>query len=561
MVATGWNGRRDGKVGKFKFRVGTHRSNHRRLGRRPMYESFMSTKIDLNQLSIDRSDPKATAVHRARSPRRYVARYVVPIGIVVGFAILVAAAMGRRMLPVRDVSVVPVITKQSTSQREGQPLFQAPGWVEPRPTPMKVPALAPGILENLLVVEGQRIEAGEVIANLIPIDAELAVRRQRAKLAIRQGEYDRAVAELDAATLRVEKPVHLEVLLADAESELAASQSDLVRLPHLIRSAEAELTFARESVESKRAAGAGVSGVIRQRAEADLKDAQARLRELEQRQPSLEERTAALRRKVAALRAQLSLLIEEQGQLAEARAKVETAAALRDEAQVGLEEAELELARTQISAPRGGRVLQLVASPGDRVVGLRSAAESANSTIIQMYDPESLQVRVDVRLEDVPLVVPNQQVNIQTAATRELIRGRVLQPTTSANIQKNTLEVKVALDDPPATITPEMLVTATFLAPPPTGTAATSESTRQMFVPTELILDESAGARVWIVDDNQQAKKIEVEVGTASPDGLTQIIDGLQPTDKLIAGNTNDLQTGERVRVIGDDQRIGMRAK
>ena len=98
-------------------------------------------------------------------------------------------------------------------------------------------------------------------------------------------------------------------------------------------------------------------------------------------------------------------------------------------------------------------------------MGLETTAGQSSSTVVEMYDPQKLQVRVDVRLEDVPMVTPGQQVNIETASSADVIHGQVLQITSSANIQKNTLEVKVELLDPPLAVSPEMLVTAAFLAP------------------------------------------------------------------------------------------------
>ncbi len=91
-----------------------------------------------------------------------------------------------------------------------------------------------------------------------------------------------------------------------------------------------------------------------------------------------------------------------------------------------------------------GRILKVVASPGSRVMGLETTAGQSSSTVVEMYDPQKLQVRVDVRLEDVPMVIPGQQVNIETASSADVIHGQVLQITSSANIQKNTLRSRLS---------------------------------------------------------------------------------------------------------------------
>ncbi len=153
-------------------------------------------------------------------------------------------------------------------------------------------------------------------------------------------------------------------------------------------------------------------------------------------------------------------------QLQEAEAKVQSAVAYRNEAKLQVRQAELALERNTVRASdagshsKSGRI-SWIASPWV----LRQTAGQSSSTVVEMYDPQKLQVRVDVRLEDVPMVTPGQQVNIETASSADVIHGQVLQITSSANIQKNTLEVKVELLDPPLSVSPEMLVTAAFLAP------------------------------------------------------------------------------------------------
>ena len=56
-------------------------------------------------------------------------------------------------------------------------------------------------------------------------------------------------------------------------------------------------------------------------------------------------------------------------------------------------------------------------------MGTDPTAEHSSSTIVTLYDPNRIQVRADVRLEDVPLVVPGQPVQIETAWSRKPLRG------------------------------------------------------------------------------------------------------------------------------------------
>lgn len=515
------------------------------------------TQLDLSRLALDRSPQND---HAARHPfkRKWMTRYVVPGGILLGFVILIFAATGKSLWPKQSVEVIPVIVKRATVQQSGTPLFQAAGWIEPRPTAINVPALAPGVIEELLVVEGQAIKQGEPIARLISIDAEIAVKQAEATLATAEGDLKRAFAEQRAAKIRLEKPVHLQIQFADAKSLLAKVETEMANLPFQIETAQANLEYARKSVKGKRSAGDAVPGVVLRKAESELAAADAKLRELQKREPSLKREIAALQEKVTAIESQLSLLVEETRQLAEAEAKVQSATALRDAAKLKLQKAELQLERNTIRAPINGRILRLVAAPGTRVMGLETDAGQDSSSVVEMYDPNRLQVRADVRLEDVPLIQQGQPVEIETASSEKTIKGRVLQPNSTANIQKNTLEVKVELLDPPSTVRPEMLVTATFLAPELTKpNAASKEETERLFVPKQLIQTDGSSNTVWIVDASIRARKINITVGKSTSDSLVEITSGLQVTDKLIASETNNLKDGRLVNVSGEESSIG----
>ncbi len=514
-------------------------------------------QLDLSQLALDRAPQSGTMSMKLHQQRR-ITRYVLPGGLVIGFAALLAVTAGRQWWPSASVTVIPVIVKRAVVQQAGSTLFQSPGWIEPRPTAISVAALAPGVIEELLVVEGQLVKKGEAIARLVAIDAELMVEQAKNTLAIREGELNLAKAEMDAAKIRVENPVHLQVQLADAKSTLAKAQTEFAKLPFLVTSAEANVRYQLSSLEGKRSAGEAISGRVLAQAESEHATAHAELEELRSRKPNLEREIDALTDKVEAIQSQLRLLVEETRQVEEAKAKLQSAVARREEANLLVRQAELAIIRNVVRAPMDGRVLRLVAAPGSRVMGLEATAGQSSSTVIEMYDPNRLQVRADVRLEDVPMVTRGQAVEIETASNAGLILGRVLQMTSSANIQKNTLEVKVELIDPPPTVSPEMLVTATFLAPVLKNRSHEATATERLFVPSQLIKSGDSGAFVWIVDANDAAQRRSVEVGIAIEGGLMEIKSGLITTDKLIASDVDGLKQGGLVNVTGDDQTLGM---
>jgi multidrug efflux pump subunit AcrA (membrane-fusion protein) len=475
--------------------------------------------------------------------------------VILGFLSLTGWAARESLLPRQAVTVVPVVVARAEVRQAGTPLFQAAGWVEPRPTSVLVPALAEGVIEELLVVEGQAVQKGEPVARLIAVDAELELEQARSNLALRRAELASAQAARKAAGQWFETPVHLEAALAEAESQLAALQTELAKLPFLTEAAAAKAEFARQNYEGKRSVqSTSLPFRLVQKARSEHEAAQATLTELENRRPRLERQVESLRKQRDALAKQLELLIDETRALADTAAQVAAAESRVRQAQTAVEVAELRLERMTVRAPMTGRVLDLLAAPGTRIVGMRPGAEPSAGSVVSLYEPAMLQVRADVRLEDVPLVRPGQPVRIETASSEEPITGTVLAPTSQANIQKNTLEVKVALDAPPDTVRPEMLVTATFLAPERPGSDSDkSEQQERLLVPRRLVQTAGDGHAVWVAAPDGTARRQTVQLGKAGTEELIEVTSGLAPTDKLISGGGEGLETGDRITVTGED--------
>lgn len=512
----------------------------------------MSADVDIRQLAIVREDVGAPQLKR----RRHVfSRYIVPALLVGGFAAVVAWAARDRVFPPKEVWVVPVMASQSATQQAGSPLFQAAGWIEPRPTPIRVAALAPGVVEKLLVVQDQPVKAGEPVAQLFDQDAKYARDHAAADLKISEAALSVARAEVQAAHTKFEKPVHLQAALGEAEAALAAVTTELKQIPFEMRRAEAQLRFAEKNYQGKQAAQGAVSERAVDQAQSALDTARASVEELRTRTDTLAAQQAALTRRRDALQAQLELLADETQAKQQADAKLLEAAAKLDHAKVFLAEAELRLERMTVRAPVDGRVYQLVAFPGTTLTGGMSPVANADaSTVVTLYQPALLQVRADVRFEDIPKVHLGQQVQIKNPALAGPITGKVLFVSSEANIQKNTLQVKVELDAPPGVLKPEMLVDATFLAFKPAETAAADSQPLRIYVPQQLVGRDDKGTFVWVADQSSgRARKTPITVGSVIAGGLLEITRGLTMGSHVIARGQESLQDDDRIRVVGEE--------
>jgi RND family efflux transporter MFP subunit len=513
----------------------------------------MSATVDLRQLAVRRPGAPPSP---ARRRRPWLTRYALPTAVLLGFVGVIGWAARDSFIPSRPVTVVPVLTTRAAVQQEGTLLFQAAGWVEPRPTPIVVSALAEGVVDKLLVVEGQEVRASEPVARLIDAEARLALAEAEAQARLRRAEVASARANLAAACTSLEKPVHLLAAFAEADATLAQKQTEVTGVSFQLRTAQARLRLARASYDGKKqsAAAGALPEIQLHQAQSELDSAAAAVEELQARTVRLgrEVEAQALRRD--ALRQRLELKVEETRNLADAEAQMEAAAARSQQAEVALESARLRLDRMTVRAPAGGRVLALVARPGTRLMGLAASTHQDASTVVSLYDPTRLQVRADVRLEDVPRVVPGQAVKIETPAAPDgPLDGEVLFATSQADIQKNTLQVKVAVNAPPTTLRPDMLVQATFLAPASPKTAESLSETLRLLLPRHLVESGDGGARVWVADQAAGVARLRaVKLGPAAGEWV-EVADGLNAADRIIAGGREGLRDGQRITVTGED--------
>jgi multidrug efflux pump subunit AcrA (membrane-fusion protein) len=525
--------------------------------------SQQSSQLDLSRLAVDRSQPKPA---RRQKNRSWLTRYVLPLAILAGFAGLFGWAARESYVPAHPITITPVVVSRAQTKQEGTPLFQAAGWVEPRPTPVLASSLAPGVIRELLVIEGQHVKKDQPVATLIDTDARIALAEAQARYEMQQGELQRADAALVAALANLEKPVALQAALADADALLAGTRRELDNLPFAIKAAQTRQALAAENVRRKEFAGDAVTGRVLREARAELATANNAVATIVAQRPTLESQLDSLRRKRTALADQLSLLTEQKHAVAEARAMLTIVRSRVEQSRLAVETSQLQLDRTTVRAPIDGCILSLHARPGQWLSGMGASSQQGSSAVVGLYDPQSLQVRVDVRLEDVPQVQIGQPAQIETAALREAIAGEVISVTTQADIQKNTLQVKVAVKNPPAVIKPEMLAKVTFLAPPsPVVDEEPGESPLRMFVPQRLVSTSEGGASegasegramVWVANlTTGLAERKSVEVGRGVTEtGLVEVVRGLVPTDKLIVTGRESLREGTRIRVTGEDR-------
>ncbi|MBL9140557.1 MAG: efflux RND transporter periplasmic adaptor subunit, partial [Phycisphaerae bacterium] len=228
------------------------------------------------------------------------------------------------------------------------------------------------------------------------------------------------------------------------------------------------------------------------------------------------------------------------------------------------------LERTQVRAPRDGVVMARLASPGMAAGAMQDA-----QSLIELYDPASLQVRVDIPLTDAGLIAIGQPAEVQAdVLPNRVFRGTVVRIVHQADIAKNTVQAKVLLLEPAPELKPEMLArvrifarqaagrsgggpadgTGTNSAPGGTSDANDSPGTRQRVWASQAGLRRTGSqATAFVVTDLRDgvgiAQARTVALTGSEIDGWLEVREGLRAGDLLITTDSPTVQPGERVRV------------
>ncbi|MEW6351174.1 MAG: efflux RND transporter periplasmic adaptor subunit [Thermodesulfobacteriota bacterium] len=511
------------------------------------------------QLLILRSDSHGKPTDRpgTRIPRptfNWKTRILVPAVVLGGFLVLGVLSAYEHLMPAVTVHAASVVAKKAQGNTAGKVAVQAAGWMEANPYKSYITALTDGVVREVLVLEGQPVARGQVVVRLVDEDARLAVQRAKHKVKELEATVALEKAELRAAKTDWENPVERTRAVAASQAQLAESKATVSQISSEIEVEESNLEHAKSQYD--RAVALKESGSVSEQEFVRLRSvfhAQiSKVAALKNRHAAVKELAAKHEADLQAAQQHMQLRTEERRKLDRAQAAVMQAEAALEQARTALAESELRLARTEIRSPMDGVVMSRMTEPGSKVVILSDNPGSAR--VLSLYDPTRLQVRVDVPLADAGKISVGQQAEI----TAEVIPDRAFSGTVTrilheANIQKNTLEVKVALAEPDPTLRPEMLARVKFLAKPDPEAA---QDAKRLFAPEVSVLGKGSQATAWVVRDFDGHRGIAVPVavrsGTSRIDTWIDVIEGLQQGDVVITSPASALKAGARVKVLLD---------
>ncbi|MBI9017456.1 MAG: efflux RND transporter periplasmic adaptor subunit [Phycisphaerae bacterium] len=476
-------------------------------------------------------------------------RYGLPIAIILACICLLAWSARDSILPAKPVQTAEVVGRAVT-RSVGTVTVQAPGWVEPDPFATYVPALTPGVVKEVLVLEGQQVKANQIVAKLIDDDAKFTLDKANAMLAQKQAMLDIAKAMLTTAQSNWDNPIEQDRAVSVAQAKLQEAQVDLEKNKAELLIQKAKLAEIQDQYERLIKVGEGSVSKSQIAQTGFKRDAQkATVAASQQQITATENYIQQCQADSKAAQQHRKLRITEHNNLAVAKAELARlkAEVLNAEAVVG--QAKLSLDRTDVRSPVNGIVMKRLAATGTKVMLEGDMKTSAD--IVHLYNPQKVQVRVDVPLSEAAQIGVEQEAEIIVDVLPDKkFKGKVTRIVHEADIQKNTLEIKVAIIDPTSEIKPEMLARVKFIAKKQElQKGENPAATVHAFVPENALVNKQGSTAItWTISIDNKAAKRNVTVGDNRIEDHIEVIEGLNPGDKVIA-NPGDIQEGQRVRV------------
>ena len=208
---------------------------------------------------------------------------------------------------------------------------------------------------------------------------------------------------------------------------------------------------------------------------------------------------------------------------------------------------DLEAARSVIGKPGSGSTVDILAPDSGRVLRVLEKSErvvSAGTPLVEMGNPEDIEVVIDVLSSDAVKVAPGMKVQVEEWGGGEALSGvvRTVEPAaftkiSALGIEEKRVNIIVDLEEPEIKLGDNYRVQAKIIL-------WRGDDIRQ--VPVSSIFRGDQGWNVFVIRNGKAARQ-PVAIGKRGT-YYAEILDGLEEGDVVVIHPTNDLEDGMRVK-------------
>jgi RND family efflux transporter MFP subunit len=208
-----------------------------------------------------------------------------------------------------------------------------------------------------------------------------------------------------------------------------------------------------------------------------------------------------------------------------------------------LAEAKLQLGDSTLRAPYDGVVAQRLVDVGQNIV--------ANNPVIRFQNVNDIDIVVDVPegyiASDLRSTAIQQSVAELSIAPGRQFPVHVKEVAQIADPRTQIFEVRFAMKSPPGVVAlPGMTANVTIT------TRANISRGNLLTVPISAVVKQDTGEQVvWILGPDQAVHRRVVEIGAPTGEQI-EIVNGLQPGDRIVIAGATFLREGMKVRDLGD---------
>lgn len=394
----------------------------------------------------------------------------------------------------------------------------------------------PGVLSQLYVEQGDRIQQGQILARMDSAGIEAQRSQYRANLAQSQAQLAQALAGS-----RPQEIAQARARLGQAQAQLAQAKAgnrpqEIAQAQSQVDAAQAKVNYTNEQVKRYQylyKEGAEKKQLLDQAISED-KSARANLEEAKKRLSLVQSGTRTeeiAQRQAAVNEARAALVLLEDGTRSEEIVQRQAAVA---SAEAQLKGVQVQLDETIIRAPLSGIVTQKYANVGAFVTPTTSASTSASATSSSIVAvARGLEILAQVPEADLGRIKPGQQVEIVADAyPDQVFKGnvRLIAPEAVVEQGVTSFQVRIALNTGTDKLRSGLNVDLTFLG---------DRVNDALVLPTVSIVTEKGQTGVLVPDAKNKPQFREVTIG-AQIQNETQVLDGVKEGDRVFVNPPKD---------------------
>jgi RND family efflux transporter MFP subunit len=469
--------------------------------------------LELDQLKIDRGPEASRSRRRGMSGWTKLLIVVVVLGaLAVLFRARLQDLLASATTPAVKVERVVLRNAAAAAAASGT---SANGYIVAR-TRAALSADTPGRIVEMNVEEGSVVKKGDVVARLYSDEYSAGLKQAGAEVTVALAAKSRAEADV----------VTSQKSMASLKAEVVVADADIAQF-------EANLKLARSSLDRAKSLLEGQVDTVDRvdRAQKDFDEATSRVSWARARREaaaqSVIEGEARVNAAVSAVK--------------EAEARVSAAEAARDLAQATLD-------KTAVRAPFDGIIVLKDAEVGEVVSPNSQGGSNARGSVVTMVDFASLEVQVDLQETSLGAAKEGAAVSVYLDAWPDRrYKGRVRRVWPTANRQKATVEVRVAIEDPDDKLRPELGARVVFTAPEPSNGAAAAPEEPSLLIGRGAIVRVDGADGVFVLErDVVRWRRV-----TLGPErsGRVVVKSGLEAGEQIVSEPPVSLDDGDRVRI------------